>query len=104
MQKSYIQEYFAQLHGVGLDLVETHPITYEIEIIEETPQQIPGSLDCGIILCYVMRQLFENKNVTTEFDAIQGRADLITELLHTPERSWTLESHHKWTADHNQHQ
>ena len=85
---------------MGTDLVETQPITYKLEIVEEITQQMLDTLECGIILWHVMKQLFKNKKVTTKFDATQAQADLVIDLLYIHGRSWTLECHYKWTQAH----
>ena len=64
-----------------------------VDIVENIPQQVSGTVDCGVIMCHVMKLIFEHKEVTSDCDASQARADLVHELLNNPERSWSLEKH-----------
>ncbi|KAG5544525.1 hypothetical protein RHGRI_017074 [Rhododendron griersonianum] len=51
-----------------------------VEVQKDSPQEEPGSVDCGIIVMSIMRKYIENENPTsaiTRQDCRQFRADLI---------------------------
>ena len=92
MLKATTKKKKKKLAQVGFDL-GTQTLKTTVKIIRDSPQQTPGSVDCGIIVCEVMKHIFEHSKIRTSCDAVQGRADLVHQLLNTPGRSWTQDAY-----------
>ncbi|GMP97603.1 hypothetical protein CsSME_00045788 [Camellia sinensis var. sinensis] len=63
-----------------------HPDKFqqETESVISSPQQEDTSLDCGIIVCYIMRQYVSKNNIMPTFskeECNQLRADMLTIFL-----------------------
>ena len=51
-------------------------------------------VDCGIVVCYIIKHFFENENLpdsVTKTDMLKMRAELLQCLVSHPIMSWTLE-------------
>ncbi|KAG5532087.1 hypothetical protein RHGRI_026635 [Rhododendron griersonianum] len=75
-------------------LFPTNTISAPISSIDDAPQQQPGSVDCGIIVCYIIKQLAEQKPVPTYLtveNLKQFRAELIHIFLNDKPRTWSTE-------------
>ncbi|CAL5334300.1 unnamed protein product [Camellia sinensis] len=65
-------------------LIEGNKFHEETEIAMNCPQQVDHSLDCGIIVCYLMREYVYNKDIfpnLTKEECHQIRANIIDALL-----------------------
>ncbi|CAL5392707.1 unnamed protein product [Camellia sinensis] len=65
-------------------LIEGNKFHEETEIAMNCPQQVDHSLDCGVIVCYLMREYVCNKDIfpnLTKEECHQIRADIIDALL-----------------------
>lgn len=61
---------------------------------EEAPQQVAGSLDCGVIVCYIIRQYFRNGTVETKLPKLECRklrAEIIHDFINDEANSWKPE-------------
>lgn len=68
----------------------------EIEQVVDSPQQAPGSLDCGVIVCYIIRQYFRNEEVGSKLpksECRRMRADILHTFLNDELNSWNGEKH-----------
>ncbi|GMP30372.1 hypothetical protein CsSME_00005069 [Camellia sinensis var. sinensis] len=59
--KSYFEEYINRRLKVGT--VETQDLVKELLVVDYCPQQKPDSNDCGIIVCFIMKQLVRHLDV-----------------------------------------
>ncbi|CAL5372390.1 unnamed protein product [Camellia sinensis] len=65
-------------------LIEGNKFHEETKIAMNCPQQVDHSLDCGVIVCYLMREYVCNKDIfpnLTNEECHQIRADIIEALL-----------------------
>ncbi|KAI7990616.1 hypothetical protein LOK49_LG01G02977 [Camellia lanceoleosa] len=65
-------------------VIERNKFHEETEIAMNCPQQLDHSLDCGVIVCYLMREYVCNKDIfpnLTKEECHQIRADIIDALL-----------------------
>ncbi|GMP77975.1 hypothetical protein CsSME_00034071 [Camellia sinensis var. sinensis] len=53
--KSYFEDYINR--RLTVDTVETQDLVKELLMVDYRPQQKPDSNDCGIIVCFIMKQL-----------------------------------------------
>ncbi|KAG5551868.1 hypothetical protein RHGRI_010092 [Rhododendron griersonianum] len=75
-------------------LFPTNTLSAPISSIDDAPQQQPGSVDCGIIVCYIIKQLAEQKPVPTYLtveNLKKFRAELIHIFLNDKPRTWSTE-------------
>ncbi|KAG5539927.1 hypothetical protein RHGRI_020224 [Rhododendron griersonianum] len=75
-------------------LFPTNTLSAPISSIDDAPQQQPGSVDCGIIVCYIIKQLVEQKPVPTYLtveNLKKFRAELIHIFLNDKPRTWSTE-------------
>ncbi|KAH7842967.1 hypothetical protein Vadar_011162 [Vaccinium darrowii] len=63
---------------------------------EEAPQQVAGSLDCGVIVCYIIRQYFRNEIVETKLPKLECRK-LRAEIIH----AFINDEANSWKPEHN---
>ncbi|CAL5322638.1 unnamed protein product [Camellia sinensis] len=72
------------LHHHNPKLIEGNKFHEETEIAMNCPQQVDHSLDCGVIVCYLMREYVCNKDIfpnLTKEECHQIRVDIIDALL-----------------------
>ncbi|KAF7153279.1 hypothetical protein RHSIM_Rhsim01G0161300 [Rhododendron simsii] len=77
-------------------LFPTNTLSALISSIDDAPQQQPGSVDCGIIMCYIIKQLAEQKPVPTYLtveNLKKFRAELIHMFLNDKPRTRHLPDH-----------
>ncbi|KAG5512946.1 hypothetical protein RHGRI_038636 [Rhododendron griersonianum] len=75
-------------------LFPTNTLSAPISSIDDAPQQQPGSVDCGIIVCYIIKQLAKQKPVPTYLtveNLKKFRAELIHIFLNDKPRTWSTE-------------
>ncbi|XP_058187583.1 uncharacterized protein LOC131304376 [Rhododendron vialii] len=75
-------------------LFPTNTLSAPISSIDDAPQQQPGSVDCGIIVCYIIKQLEEQKPVPTYLtveNLKKFRAELVHIFLNDKPRTWSIE-------------
>lgn len=89
--KKQVQNYWkSTLDGLVTILDDWQPI----ELSMECQQKGRSSLDCGIILCYIIRQSYRNEPILRNLsntECQQLRADMAHEFLSDEENSWSLE-------------
>ncbi|GMP64133.1 hypothetical protein CsSME_00025553 [Camellia sinensis var. sinensis] len=61
LAKGYFEDYIKRRLKVGI--VETQDLVKELLVIDYCPQQKAGSVDCGIIVCFIMKQLVHHLDV-----------------------------------------
>ncbi|GMQ10992.1 hypothetical protein CsSME_00053783 [Camellia sinensis var. sinensis] len=62
--------------------------------VKDSPQQRPTSVDCGIIVCYIMRQIIRDEPIANsmEGDEINNfRASIVHQFLNDYPKAWTEE-------------
>ncbi|KAI8536699.1 hypothetical protein RHMOL_Rhmol10G0277000 [Rhododendron molle] len=67
------------------------------KLVENAPQQEPGSVDCAVVVAYIIRQKLMKKPIQsnlTKQQCLQMRADIVQAFFTDPKRSWTLEIYH----------
>lgn len=73
--------------------VDTQDLAFQVDNIMESPQQLQGSLDCGVILCEVMARIVRHDQIANSCDTIALRSAMVHEFLNTPGRSYTKEAY-----------
>ncbi|XP_058217399.1 uncharacterized protein LOC131328475 [Rhododendron vialii] len=84
-------------------LFPTNTLSAPISSIDDAPQQQPGSVDCGIIVCYIIKQLEEQKPVPTYLtveNLKKFRAKLVYIFLNDKPRTWSIE---EWKSNQLMH-
>ncbi|KAH7834305.1 hypothetical protein Vadar_014715 [Vaccinium darrowii] len=66
---------------------------HDIEQVLDCPQQAPGSLDCGVIVYYIIRQYFRNEEVRSKLPKAECRR-MRAEIVHT----FVSDELHSWNA------
>ncbi|KAI8567782.1 hypothetical protein RHMOL_Rhmol02G0148600 [Rhododendron molle] len=67
------------------------------KLLNNSPQQEPGSVDCAVVVAYIIRQKLMKKPIEsnlTKQNCFQMRADIVQAFLTDPKRSWTPEIYH----------
>ncbi|KAI8556409.1 hypothetical protein RHMOL_Rhmol05G0250700 [Rhododendron molle] len=67
------------------------------KLVDNAPQQEPGSVDCAVVVVYIIRQKLMKKPIQsnlTKQQCLQMRADIVQAFLTNPKRSWTPEIYH----------
>ncbi|KAI8562844.1 hypothetical protein RHMOL_Rhmol03G0067000 [Rhododendron molle] len=67
------------------------------KLLNNAPQQEPGSVDCAVVVAYIIRQKLMKKPIQsnlTKQHCLQMRADIVQAFLTDPKRSWTPEIYH----------
>ncbi|KAF7121289.1 hypothetical protein RHSIM_Rhsim13G0177800 [Rhododendron simsii] len=65
-----------------------------IQLMEDIPQQGHSTLDCGIVVCYVIRQYFRNEPISSQLPeggCQKMRSDILHAFLSDENNSWSLE-------------
>ena len=65
----------------------------EVEDVIESPQQTPGSVDCGVIICEIIAHIFQHTPIGKECDSVKARARLVNVFLNRPGNSFTKEGY-----------
>ncbi|KAG5562216.1 hypothetical protein RHGRI_005077 [Rhododendron griersonianum] len=69
-------------------------MTNKVRTVTNTPQQHPESVDCGVIVCYLMNRISRNKEIDPKLSqeqCIRFRAKMAVKLLTDTPRSWSPE-------------
>ncbi|KAI8549332.1 hypothetical protein RHMOL_Rhmol06G0017300 [Rhododendron molle] len=67
------------------------------KLLNNAPQQEPGSVDCAVVVAYIIRQKLMKKPIQsnlTKQNCLQMRADIVQAFLTDPKRSWTPKIYH----------
>ncbi|KAF7133168.1 hypothetical protein RHSIM_Rhsim09G0061900 [Rhododendron simsii] len=112
--KEYVEEQMRKLtlsKPPSFELISTpkptlfpiNTLSAPISSIDDAPQQQLGSVDCGLIVCYIIKQLAEQKSVPiylTVENLKKFRAELIHMLLNDKPRTWSAE---EWKSEQLMH-
>ncbi|KAI8555269.1 hypothetical protein RHMOL_Rhmol05G0161900 [Rhododendron molle] len=75
-------------------LIGTVRMTNKVRTVPNAPQQHPESVDCGVIVCYLMDRISRNKEIDPNLSreqCIRFRAKMVVKLLTDRPRSWSPE-------------
>ncbi|KAI8547391.1 hypothetical protein RHMOL_Rhmol07G0191900 [Rhododendron molle] len=75
-------------------LTGTVRMTNKVRIVPNAPQQHPASVDCGVIVCYLMDRISSNKEINPKLskeECKRFRAKMAVKLLTDRPRSWSPE-------------
>ncbi|XP_058185659.1 uncharacterized protein LOC131302883 [Rhododendron vialii] len=67
------------------------------KLVDDAPQQEPGSVDCAVVVAYIIRQKLMKKPIQSDLtkqQCLQMRADIVQAFVSDPKRSWTPEIYH----------
>ncbi|XP_058185093.1 uncharacterized protein LOC131302450 [Rhododendron vialii] len=67
------------------------------KLVDNAPQQEPGSVDCAVVVAYIIRQKLMKKPIKSDLtkqQCLQMRADIVQAFVSDPKRSWTPEIYH----------
>ncbi|KAG5553292.1 hypothetical protein RHGRI_011227 [Rhododendron griersonianum] len=67
------------------------------KLLNNTPQQEPGSVDCAVVVAYIIRQKLMKQPIQSDLSkqqCLQMRADIVEAFVSDPNRSWTPEIYH----------
>ncbi|KAF7154339.1 hypothetical protein RHSIM_Rhsim01G0025600 [Rhododendron simsii] len=67
------------------------------KLLDNAPQQEPGSVDCAVVVAYIIHQKLMKKSIQSDLakqQCLQKRADIVQAFVSDPKRSWTPEIYH----------
>ncbi|GMP43217.1 hypothetical protein CsSME_00012666 [Camellia sinensis var. sinensis] len=73
-------------------LINSQNTSYDFEYVNNAPQQESDSLDCGIFVCYIMKQYSKHEPISSKLSTQEIRllrAELIERFVTEVGRSWT---------------
>ncbi|KAJ8633213.1 hypothetical protein MRB53_026549 [Persea americana] len=78
-------------------LIHTQPYGATLLSVEDAPQQKMSSVDCGVIVCYLMKQITHKQVIALKLlqsvvDSL--RAKIVSRFLNDPLRSWSIQNFH----------
>ncbi|KAH7845898.1 hypothetical protein Vadar_007163 [Vaccinium darrowii] len=74
--------------------VEAHKFDAPIISVKNAPQQMPTSVDCGILVCYIISLLESQQEIPSsikQHSVEEFRVHLVSKFLNDADRSWKLE-------------
>ncbi|KAJ8639527.1 hypothetical protein MRB53_016221 [Persea americana] len=91
IMKQYVENY----NYVNVE--ETRPYGAPLLSVEDAPQQKMGSVDCGVIICYLMKQITQKQVIASKLpqsivDSL--RAEIVSKFMNDPHRSWSIQNFH----------
>lgn len=73
---------------------EAHKFDAPIISVKNAPQQMPTSVDCGILVCYIISLLESQQEIPSSIEqhsVEEFRVHLVSKFLNDADRSWKLE-------------
>ncbi|CAL5438179.1 unnamed protein product [Camellia sinensis] len=73
-------------------LINSQNTSYDFEYVNNAPQQESDSLDCGLFVCYIMKQYTKHEPISSKLSTQEirlMRAELIERFVTEVGRSWT---------------
>ncbi|KAF7154009.1 hypothetical protein RHSIM_Rhsim01G0158000 [Rhododendron simsii] len=67
------------------------------KLLDNAPQQETSSVDCAVVVAYIIRQKLMKKPIQSDLtkqQCLQMRADIVQAFVSDPSRSWTPEIYH----------
>ncbi|KAH7845684.1 hypothetical protein Vadar_004814 [Vaccinium darrowii] len=103
--KKYVEEFMRSRHGdktkqssfnlfsSPTTLFQSHDFNAPITSAQDAPQQFATTVDCGIIVCYIMGKLANHEPIppsVSQDDVSEFRVHLVHVFLNDPPRSWSI--------------
>ncbi|KAH7859843.1 hypothetical protein Vadar_006157 [Vaccinium darrowii] len=103
--KKYVEEFMRHRHGdktkqpsfnlfsSPTTLFQSHDFNAPITSAQDAPQQFATTVDCGIIVCYIMGKLANHEPIppsVSKDDVSEFRVHLEHVFLNDPPRSWSI--------------
>lgn len=74
-------------------LFQSHDFNARITLAQDAPQQFATTVDCGIIVCYIMGKLANHESIPpllSKHDVSEFRVHLVHVFLNDKPRSWSI--------------